>query len=262
MDKPIRLRLDQITVDVDLQPRIGGIDADHVRALEESVEHWGPLVVVRLDGRYVLVDGFHRLAAAQDLELESVEVRILDSPEDGDLRGLAFDLNVRHGRPLSLADRRTEAGRVLRMRPELSDREIGRRCGLTQPTVARVREHLEASAQIEHTETRVGRGGYTYSPTRRAGSLPDEGIGNALGNLGARMFSGRERARQRRVTGYLRRLVVALEDQSDLLEDVGAAAEAVRLVLGDESAEALATRLGTTAEAVIALAEALGYEED
>ncbi|HUY03947.1 MAG TPA: ParB/RepB/Spo0J family partition protein, partial [Rhodocyclaceae bacterium] len=103
----------KILADPHMQPRVDGLDLEHVRALEAVAEAWPPLKVVRQDDRYLLVDGFHRFAAAQNLGLETVPVLVLDPPEDGDLHGLAFSLNAAHGRPLNLSDRRAFAARLL-----------------------------------------------------------------------------------------------------------------------------------------------------
>ncbi len=257
-----RCRLADLLVDPEIQPRLGGIDGSHVLALQESPDAWGALLVVRRNGKLILVDGFHRLAAGQNLGLDEVLVRILDPPEDGDLRALAFSLNAKHGRPLTLSDRRAEAARLLTGHPELSDREIGRRCGLSQPTVARIREELEAGSQIEHLETRIGADSKVYPAQRKPGQLPPAGLTEMAGNVGARVFSGKERARQRKITGYLKRLSKSLQDQGDLLEDPEAAAEAVRLVLGDEQAGELADHLADTAGPVLAVAAALGFEPE
>src|SRR5947209_2577247 len=100
------MRLDTIRVDPALQPRTGGIDPGHVLALEESAGRWPPVVAVQWEGEYVLVDGFHRLCAAQNLGLEAIEVRLVDLSPGQPIWALAFELNAAHGRPLSLADRR------------------------------------------------------------------------------------------------------------------------------------------------------------
>jgi ParB-like chromosome segregation protein Spo0J len=259
----------RIIVDPSLQPRVGGLDADHVRALQEAPEGWPPLLVVQRDGRYLLVDGFHRFAAAQNLGLETVRVEVEAVPADGDLHALAFRANAAHGRPLSLADRRAFAERLLRAQPRLADREIGRRCGLSSNTVGAVRERLEAAAQIEQTTERVGRGGYSYTvgtneEKRQPGELPEasfeESVGEAVGGL----FTSAERKRQRRFVRYLERLAVALDDQYDLKgwETHEEAARACRLVLGIERATELARELGDGASNVLQVAVALGYDDD
>src|SRR5947209_1881739 len=102
MDNVTQMRLDQIAVRPELQPRLLGIDASHVRALEEAGGGWPAVVVVQWEGQYVLVDGFHRLCAAQNLGLEAIEARLVDLSPRQPIWALAFELNAAHGRPLSL----------------------------------------------------------------------------------------------------------------------------------------------------------------
>src|SRR5262245_21861905 len=138
-----------IHVNPDLQPRVGGLDAGHVRSLEETPDQWPPVAVVRHGSGYLLVDGFHRLPAAQTHGKDSVAATVLDVPEDGDLRSLAFRLNLGDGRPLALADRRAYAAHILRTRPEMSDRAIGELAGLSGNTVTVVRRQLEEADEID-----------------------------------------------------------------------------------------------------------------
>jgi hypothetical protein len=261
------IQLTSMLVDATLQPRVGGLDAKHVEELQETPESWPPLVVVQQDGKYILVDGFHRYAAAQNLELDSIPVKVIEAPADGDLFSLAFALNAVHGRPLTLSDRRAFAERLLQQSPEWADREIGRRCGLSQPTVAAVRSRLEKSAHIEQPETRVGAGGYIYTvgtnqKQRQPGELPEPGlIEGAMGAV-SRVFSSTERVQQRRISQYLQRLRVALEDGDNLdgWENPEDAAEACRLAMGAERAKALAEELGFRCQDVLNVAVCLGYE--
>lgn len=260
---------DRIGVNPELQPRVGGLDPSHVQTLQDVADSWPPLVVIQQGSQYLLIDGFHRFAAAQNLGLPTVPVSIIDSPTDGDLVALAFRLNAAHGRPLTLDDRRAFAARLLRQYPEWADREIGRRCGLASNTVGSLRERLEATAQIEQTDTRVGRGGYTYTAgtnerQRQPGELPDAGLIEQAEDAFGRIFTSEERRQQRRITNYLQRLAVALEDQDGIegwerAEDV---VEACRLVLGDERATELGERLGWANRTVVDVAVALGYEDE
>lgn len=260
MESSVNVTVEEPQVDPTLQPRIGGVDADHVRALEERPDSWPPLKVVWRGGRYLLVDGFHRLEAAKNLRLESVRVEVVEVSPEADLHELAFDLNSTHGRPLSLADRRAFAERILRGHPRLADREIARRSGLAPNTVGAIRGRLEESAQIEQTAERVGQGGYVYRPRREDGELPEPDPVEAIGDF----FTSRGRRQQRRIARYLERLAVALEVQHKLNgwqthED---AAKACREALGEERAAELAQELGGGAHNVLQAAIALGYDEE
>ncbi|WP_298161782.1 ParB/RepB/Spo0J family partition protein [Acidocella sp.] len=258
--------LSSIIADPALQPRIGGLDFDHVKALEAVAEAWPPLKVVKQGGGFLLVDGFHRFAAAQNLGLETICAEILIPPEDGDLLGLAFALNAVHGRPLTLSDRRAFAARLLKAHPDWSEREIARRAGLVQPTVSKIRQELEAQAAIAPTDSRVGRDGRSYMvPPKGQAKTPEayqtgptllERIGDA--------FTPAERRNQREIARYLQKLADALEDQDKLtgFESIDSASDACRAVLGTEAAQELADRLGWSAENILKIAEALGYQPE
>ena len=245
VDHPIvEVLLSALTLDPELQPRTGGIDPSHVRSLEESIDALPPLLAVRRGEEIVLIDGWHRLAAFQNQGRDRVMLRLAPMPPDGDLRGLAFGANVAHGRPLSLTDRREEAARLLRRIPQTSDREIGRQCGLSQPTVAKIRAALEAGAQIEQTETRVGRGGYEYAVNARDSDQVD-GVD----------------AERLRLARYLGRLVKVLDQSDDLpaWTSPRAVADIVVQFFDEDDVPVVAEVLGLNGRELLNVAKALGY---
>jgi hypothetical protein len=257
--KTVSVRPSEITADPALQPRVDGIDPDHVRALEPVAEHWPALKVVKRGGCYLLVDGFHRFAAAQNLKLETVAAEVLDTPENEDLHYLAFTLNAAHGRPLTLSDRRAFAARLLRAHPDWSDREVGRRCGMVQPTIAKVRQELERHADIPTTATRVGRDGREYAVAPRQ---PRNGT-TTLASVIDTFVSAFDRTGHRQIVRYLSRLADVLEEQNQLkgYETIDDAAQACRAVLGDDGAKELAERLGWSSDNILKIAQALGYSD-
>ena len=118
-------------------PRSDGLDSDHVRVLAESPARLPPILVHHPTMR--VVDGMHRLAAARANGLAEIEARFVYG-EEGSMFCLGVKANVTHGLPLSLADRRAAAARIIGLRPELSDRSIARMAGLTHTTVTTIRE--------------------------------------------------------------------------------------------------------------------------
>jgi hypothetical protein len=127
--------------------------------------------------------------------------------------------------------------------PQTSDREIGRQCGLSQPTVAKVRAALEAGAQIEHTDARVGKGGYQYAVNAR-------GDGEVAGPDAERL----------RLAKYLARLTKVLVQGDDLpaWTSPREVAAIVEEFFDEDDAAAVAEVLGTNGREFLNVAKALG----
>ncbi|MGW1764058.1 ParB/RepB/Spo0J family partition protein [Streptomyces sp. NPDC002073] len=117
-------------------PRLNGIDKSHVRRLAAVFSSLPPVLVHRPTMR--VVDGMHRIRAASLKGLDTVEVRFFDGAEEQVfLRSVAA--NIANGLPLSVADRKTAAARILASDPSLSDRAVAAHVGLDAKTVAGVR---------------------------------------------------------------------------------------------------------------------------
>ncbi|WP_416986248.1 transcriptional regulator [Streptomyces sp. T028] len=87
---------------------------------------------------------------------ETIEVEFFDgSAEDAFLRGVTA--NVTHGLPLSHADRKSAAARIVASHPHMSDRAIARASGLGAKTVATIRR--SSSDALTCVNARVGSDG-------------------------------------------------------------------------------------------------------
>jgi transposase-like protein len=103
-----------------------------------------------------VIDGMHRLSAARIRGQQVIDVRLFDGDEMSAFV-LAVRTNVIHGLPLSLADRKSAATRILGGCPHWSDRTVALVSGLAPQTVARLRERL--TVQDGQLNTRLGRDG-------------------------------------------------------------------------------------------------------
>lgn len=117
-------------------PRLAGEDIDHVRLLAESKAMLPPIVVDPSSMR--VIDGMHRLRAAELRGEEQVEVRFFGGDER-DSFVFSVRANIAHGLPLSLADRTAAAARIIRSHPQWSDRAIAATVGLAAKTVGAIR---------------------------------------------------------------------------------------------------------------------------
>lgn len=135
-------------------PRLNGEDKAHIARLVETETPLPPILVDRRTMR--VIDGMHRLMAASLQGQETIDVTFFDGSET-DVFLLAVRENIVHGLPLSQADRRAAAERIIASHPHMSDRAIGHSVGLAAKTVAAIRKI--SSEEIPQSSTRVGRDG-------------------------------------------------------------------------------------------------------
>lgn len=139
-------------------PRLGGCSEEFIRSLAASGVALAPIVVHR--GSMKVVDGAHRLRAAALRGYRSVEVEYVDGPAE-DVFVLSVSLNVA---TLSTADREAAARRLLRSRPQWSDRAIAASTGLAAKSVGVLRRAVGGRAA-----NRVGRDGKVRPVNSAAG---------------------------------------------------------------------------------------------
>jgi ParB-like chromosome segregation protein Spo0J len=97
-----------------------------------------PILVAQLPDRKVLIDGHHRLAAYAMAKSTNIRIRYVTLCES-DLLESAISANSAHGLPLSRAERRSFASRLLAAAPGKSNREIAKMTGVDEKTIRRLR---------------------------------------------------------------------------------------------------------------------------
>jgi hypothetical protein len=135
-------------------PRLGGVNQEHVLMLAELGADLPPILVHRATMR--VIDGMHRIFAAQLRGDDTIEVLYFDGDED-EAFVLGVRENIAHGLPLTLADRRAAARRILLIRPHWSDRSIAAKAGLSPKTVGSLRRQY--SGDHGGAQSRIGRDG-------------------------------------------------------------------------------------------------------
>jgi hypothetical protein len=134
-------------------PRLSGVDEEHAKILAQGEDALPAILVQRTTMR--VIDGMHRLRAAQLRRQTSIKVRYLEVDDrTAFLRGVAE--NIKHGLPLTLADRKAAATRVIELYPEWSDRAVASATGLSHKTVGAIRQTCPRAVRLSH---RVGQDG-------------------------------------------------------------------------------------------------------
>ncbi|WP_431045558.1 ParB/RepB/Spo0J family partition protein [Streptomyces sp. P1-3] len=137
-----------------VSPRLAGEDDQHVRALARLDIPLPPIVVHRATLR--VIDGMHRLRAAELRGDTDIEVRFVDGSE-ADAFVLSVKLNKAHGLPLSHADRSLAAARIIASHPHWSDRKIAKVTDLAASSVGAIRKR--STEQIDQSNGRLGMDG-------------------------------------------------------------------------------------------------------
>lgn len=135
-------------------PRLHGVDAAHAEALAEVDGELPPILVQRATMR--VIDGMHRLDAARIRGETKICVKFFEGDEDEAFL-LAVAANTRHGLPLTLADRRAAAARIIGLQADASDRWIAGIAGLAAKTVAAIRRDAHEASPAP--ARRLGRDG-------------------------------------------------------------------------------------------------------
>jgi ParB-like chromosome segregation protein Spo0J len=135
-------------------PRLDGEDPAHTRLLAEIAAPLPPILVHRQTMR--VIDGEHRVRAALLRGEETLATKFFDGDEESAYL-LSIEANLAHGLPLSLADRKAAASRIIEQHAEWSDRSIAAAVGLSAEAVARIRR--SSGLGNENLTARIGRDG-------------------------------------------------------------------------------------------------------
>lgn len=147
-------------------PRSTEIDKEHVSLLAGIEGALPPILVHRSSMK--IIDGRHRLLAALARGEADIDVVFFDgSAKDAFLRSV--ESNTRHGLPLSLADRRAAAGRIVTTHSHMSDRAIAKISGLGAKAVAAIRARADEAGRAR--ESRVGQDGRARPLDHASGRL-------------------------------------------------------------------------------------------
>lgn len=184
MGKTKTLKLTDITVDMDIQPRAKGSSPAVVEEYAEAVKgaaEFPPLVVYQDGDTYWLSEGFTRVAAYHKAGIEKAVCEV----REGDRRKAIINAcgsNTTHGQRRTNADKRRAVELVLKQYPRWSDRAVADAAAVSHTFVSEVRqvatvatsepgqvatvatsncENPEETA-VSEPETRTGRDGKEY----------------------------------------------------------------------------------------------------
>lgn len=129
------------------------LSPEEYQALEQSILTHGVMVAVLVDEDGIVIDGHHRQKIASEHNLDC-PIEIVCDRSDAEKRTLALSLNLDR-RNLTREQRRALVSESIKADPQLSDREHGRRTGVSPTTVGGIRHDLEKVSKLDTFERRV-----------------------------------------------------------------------------------------------------------
>ncbi len=145
----MKLRVKKIRCDGGTQPRTTIYDkvvAEYAEAMREGAAF--PPLTVFYDGKdHWLADGFHRLGAAMNLGLESIECNVHQGTLK-DAQWYSFSVNKTHGLHRSNEDKVRAVKAALKHSPDRTLREIAKHIGVSHEMVRQYREELLGKGEI------------------------------------------------------------------------------------------------------------------
>ena len=171
------MKLSDIRTDGGTQPR-ASMNLDTITEYAEDMRAGAkfPPVVVYHDGKVNwLADGFHRVAAAKMAGQVEIEVEIRQGTQRNAILH-SVGANGTHGMRRTNEDKRRAVLRLLEDEEwrRLSDREIARRCAVSNQFVSNLRPQASVNDGQIPTERTVKRGGTVYTQkTENIGRRPE-----------------------------------------------------------------------------------------
>ena len=224
-------------------PRKNKANEHHVQVLVQSPLPLPPIVIHRASMR--VIDGVHRLRATELRGHNTIAARLFEG-NDAEAFALAVHLNVTHGLPLTLSERKAAAQRVLKSYPHWSDRAIGLIAGVSNKTVGKLRGCT--TEEITQLNPRLGRDGKVRP------------VSPAIGRRRAAEFlSLNPRASLREIA---RKAGVSVTTARDVRQRVDRGENPLPDNVAKKSAEApMSTAVTTNGSAVAALTDASGTSQ-
>ena len=145
-----KLKVSEITMDKALQPRTK-LTAEAVQEYAEEMTNGAklPPCVVMFDGETNwLCDGFHRLTAAKQIGLKTIECVVTNGTRI-EAMWLAASSNMKHGVRRSNMDKRRAVSIAFECRPTATLGEVADHCGVSRSLAKTFRQQMNAVEEIE-----------------------------------------------------------------------------------------------------------------
>ncbi len=145
----IRIQIKDLKINDALNVRADDLSQLNIAQYTEIYDQLPPVSVFLVANDYWLVDGWHRIGAAKNLELTEIEVLVVGEGSLIEAEDYADSANLSHGIPLTPKQRRLVAVRFAKRHPEWSFVRISQAMNCSDKTI---KAWLAKEASSEYSE--------------------------------------------------------------------------------------------------------------
>lgn len=148
------MNIEEIRIVDEFNIRADQLSQAKIAEYAENYDRLPPVSVFKVDGEFYLVDGWHRINAAQKLEKMIVCVDVVGEGTMTDAKDFADFANVAHGIMLTREQKQAIAFRVINRHPEWSLREVADKIKVHHSTISEWKKQLESvgNPTVDHCE--------------------------------------------------------------------------------------------------------------
>ncbi len=147
-----------------------GLDPQRLRKYQETYSKTPkkipPILVARINGKYYVVDGFHRLQAATNAGIQEIEVEICADNET-DAMWIALGSNHDHGLPAAWKDKKKAVLIALKEFPDRNYAIISEHVHCSDSYVCRINKQYQVRTGSDLTEKTLGKDGKYHPRTKK-----------------------------------------------------------------------------------------------
>jgi len=154
MNETKSVEISRIVIDENFMMR-ESLDKELVVEYKENLESMPPITLYDTLQGLLLVDGFHRVAAAKQLSWEKINAEIVKGSIQ-DAFGAACVANLRHGKPLKPKEKKHAVCEYIKLNSKLSNVLIGQHVGKSEGSIRNYRNELIQKGELKSEEKRVG----------------------------------------------------------------------------------------------------------
>lgn len=129
---------------------------DRIESLKaRDPEEWPEILITRTSIGYLVIDGYHRIRAAQDLRKKKIRAEVRPFPTINEMVEAAWIANRDHGEPLSQESRSAYAWWLHITYPEMEQIEIAKRARISQPSVSKAIKRRTEKLQVHPSHSHL-----------------------------------------------------------------------------------------------------------